>query len=247
MNALVSKFEFERRSLLAALQFIDGITGLPIASRVKVVGEGLRILEKPNGRVLVMALDDELDPVAAPSTHMIECLPFDETYMPRQALVVLPRKNDGTANSVFNPVAVTLYPSTSYRCMGNLGGLIVTVKEAPGKLIRGAVVTLKPNGNSALATRSVSNAAGEALLIVKGAAVVQYSAGTHSEDISASLEILVDADPKKRVANTPEAIATAHAERFVTDPDTLLNNAALVPQSSAVSFRAGRIQAWPPP
>ena len=247
MNAPAPKFEFERRSLLAAVQFIDGVTGVPVSSKVRVVAEGLHILQKPNGQVLMLAADDDLDPLTAPIKHVVECYPADLAYLPRMAAITLPRKIDGTADSLFNPAKIILYPSTSYRCDGNLGGLLVTVKDGINKVVRGAVVTLKPNGNDALAARAVTNAAGEALLIVKGAAVVQYSAGTHSEIISATLEILVDADPTKRVANTHEAIAVARAERFLTNPDDLLNDAALVQQSANVSFRAGRIQAWTTP
>lgn len=247
MNAPAPKFEFERRSLLAAVQFIDDVTGVPVTSKVRVAADGMHILQKSNGRVMMLADDDDRDPQAATIKHTIACTPLDLAYMPRAAAITLPRKIDGTADSLFDPIKITLYPSTSYRCDGNLGGLLVTVKEAPGKVIRGAVVTLKPNGNDALAARAVTNAAGEALLIVKGAAVIQYSAGTHSETINATLEILVDADIKKRVANTLEAIAVARAENFVTDPDQLLNDGALVRQISNVSFRAGRIQAWPPP
>jgi hypothetical protein len=207
----------------------------------------LHVLEKSNGRALILAKDDDADPLALPTDHVIECLPIDLSYLPRKATISLPRKNDGTANSIFNPIAITLYPSTFYPCTGNLGGLLVTVREAPGKLVRGAVVTLKPNGNAALAARSISNAAGEALLIVKGAAVVQYAAGTHTETINATVEILVDAGAGKRIANSPEAIAAARSDRFMTDPDEILRNLALVPISSPVSFRAGRIQSWPPP
>jgi hypothetical protein len=242
MNAPVSQFEFETRSLLAALQFIDSVTGMPVECRVKVKGEALRILEKPNGQVLILALDDEADPLAAPANHVIECLPLDVGFLPRNMTIMLPRKNDGTSNSIFAPIKIPLYPSTSYRCSGNLGGLLITVKEPPNKLIRGAMVTLTPDNNSALMTRSISNAVGEALLIVKGAAVVQYAAGTHSEEINATLEIRCDADLNKRITNSHEAIAAARNEHFVIDPDALLAINTPVLISTPVNFKAGRIQ-----
>ncbi len=247
MTAAPRQFEFETRRLLAAVQFLDGVTGMAVPCHVKVRGDGLQIWDKPNGRVLVMAVDDDKDPAAAKTSHEIECRPSDPAYMPRKASIAIPRTNDGTSEAIFNPITITLYPSTSYRCMGNLGGLLVTVKEPPGNVVRGAVVTLKQTDNPAITTRTMTNAAGEALLMVKGAAVVQYSAGTHTEDINATLEILVDADPNKRVANTEEAIARARTENLVTDPEVLLNTPNLVRQTSAVSFRAGRIQSWPPP
>jgi hypothetical protein len=242
MTVAPRKFEFETRTMLAAVQFTDAVTGLPVTCPVKVQGDGLRIWEKPNGRVLVMAVDDDKDPTAAKTNHVINCRPSDPAYMPRKASIAIPRTSDGTSESIFNSIPITLYPSTSYRCMGNLGGLLVTVKEPPGNVVQGVVVTLKQTDTPSITTRTITNAAGEALLMVKGAAVVQYSAGTHTEDISATLEILVDADPVKRVANTEEAIAKARAENILTDPEVLLNTPGLALKTLAVSFRAGRIQ-----
>ncbi len=247
MNAFSRSFEFDERNLLAAVQFVDGVTRLPVLCRVKVRADGLRILEKRNGQVLVLAKDDVADLAMVSTSCAITCLPQDTAYLPRKAKISIPRKNDGTAASLFLPITIVLYPSVSYRCSGNLGGLLVTVSDAQGKRVRGAVVTLTPDGNSNLASRSVSNAAGEALLLVSGAAVVHYAAGTHSENIKATVERLFDDDAKTRVENTPEAIAAARAETFVTNPDDLLADAALIPRSDAVTFRAGRIQAWPPP
>jgi len=200
---------------------------------------------------------------AAPAVGSIsialDVVPADPALSPRRFTLALPRNPDpaqaAQPSSLFQPVRITLLPTPLATLVGLAAALAVTVRRADdSRRVEGALVRLRPEGGLAEA-RALTDAAGDALLLVPGVPLASPGAGAVVRArINADLDVVVDPLLARfhRAEDIPAARAAA-ARRItgLIDPDDLatrLGGAAAPPQ--VVEIQSGLTRtasiAWTP-
>jgi hypothetical protein len=257
------------RRVVAMLTFTDAV-GARVLSPVSVAADGVRLfVKRPGALVIAEAPGFEtytaaFDPIpAAPAvgsvTVQLDIRPADPALAARRAGVALPRDPDPTRSdqpgSLFQPIEIALLPTPLAELTGLTAALSVTVRRADDdRRVEGALVRLRPEGGRPEA-RAMTDAAGDALLLVSGVPLASPGAGAVvRHDISADLDAVIDAllarfHRDEEVAQAREA-ARRQTRDFI-DPDDLatrLSGAATPAQ--AVRIEAGRTHtatiAWTP-
>ena len=266
---LARAFDVLDRRALALLTFVDAL-GARVSSPVSVRGDGVSLFLKRPGALVVSAAPGfaaytaAFDPVpAAPGVGSVEVRldirPVDPAFGVRRFVLGLPRDPDpanaALATSLFQPVEIPLLPTPLASVSGLAAGLSVQVRRADdGRRVEGALVRLRPEGGRPEA-RALSDAAGDALLLVPGIPLASPGAGAVVRpDLGAELDAIVDpALARFHTADEIEAARDAARRRTVgfLDPDDLasrLGASATPPQ--AVRIEAGRTRtasiAWTP-
>lgn len=251
-------YELLDRRALALLTFVDAL-GADVVAPVAVVGAGVRAFVKRPGAVVITAAPgfdayaaafDPLPAVAAASLPL-DLRPYDPALAPRRIALALPRDPDPDPartvlpGSLFRPVEVTLLPTPRSALRGLTAALSVVVRRSTDNArVEGALVRLRPEGGRPEA-RALTDAAGEALLLVPGLPLASPGAGAVVRpDIGADLDAVVDPALARFHADAELAAARDAARRrdqgFI-DPDDLaarLGGAAAPAQ--AVRIEAGR-------
>ena len=257
------------RRVLALLTFTD-VLGASVLSPVSVAAGGVRLFAKrPGALVIAEAPGFEVysaafDPIpAAPAvgsvTLQLDIRPADPALAARRVRVALPRDPDPARSdqpdSLFQPIEVALLPTPLAELAGLTAALSVTVRRADdNRRIEGALVRLRPEGGRPEA-RAMTDAAGDALLLVPGVPLASPGAGAVvRHDITADLDAVVDPLLARfhRDQDLAEARdAAGRRTRDFIDPDdvaTRLSGAATSPQ--VVRVAAGRTHvatiAWTP-
>lgn len=262
-------FDLLDRRVLAALTFVD-VLGQPVRTPVAVVSEGARFFTRRPGE-LVLAHAPGLEahtmafvsPPTAPGVGslrlVLDLLPADPAYAARRFALPLPRDPDpahaAQPDSLFRPVEVPLLPGPRAMAGGLSAGLVVTVLHTDGRRVEDALVRLRPSGGRP-PTRALTDAAGDALLLVAGIPLASPGAGaTVTPDVAGEIDVIVDPDQARfhRLTELDEArLAQAARSQGFVDPDDLetrLAGEASAPQ--AVRLAAGRTGTarieWAPP
>ena len=256
--------EFLDQRAWAALRFVD-VIGRAVLSPVGVTGTPV-IKATPNRLGLTVithvdGFDAYEDGFASPPANpaigsvpvALDVTPADSGLAPRRILLALPRdaagNNAANANSLFQPVDVTLLPTPGFQLTGLTAGLRVTVtRTTDGALIEGALVRLSvmPNGPEA---RAITNAAGEALVVAAGLPLFSVSGPKVVGDHPATVDVVVV--PQLARFHPLGANDVANGAPF-SDPDTLeAQPNAKASATKAVRVAAGRTLAtrlqWAPP
>jgi hypothetical protein len=198
-------------------------------------------------------------PAVGSISVVLDVLPADPALAPRGFTLALPRDPDpAQANqpgSLFRPVRIALLPTPLASPAGLAAALAVTVRRADdSRRIEGALVRLRPEGGLAEA-RAMTDAAGDALLLVPGVPLASPGAGAIVRaGIDAALDVVVD--PLLARFHRPDDVPAARAAAarrtasFI-DPDDLaarLGAAAAPPQ--LVQIQSGQTRtagiAWTP-
>lgn len=242
------------RRALALIALVDPF-GRPLGGPVQLTGDGLRTVAKPGGRWAVLACKGleahvgafESAP-ASPAQGTVACAidirPADGGLAPRRAVVPLPRDPDpahrGETDSLFEPVTVTLLPSPQCPVPGTAAAVRVTVrKRNDGRRVANALVRVASD-NGQFAAHSVTDAAGEALVIV-AQFPMSFTGGGGSVADGLPGKVTAVADPATVVlvddADVLAARAAAAGPRAGwADPDALAD-AFPVPAAGAVAVR----------
>jgi hypothetical protein len=256
---MVASYDLLDRRILAMLTFTDAL-GARVLSPVSVVADGVRLFAKrPGALVIAEAQGFEtytaaFDPMsAAPAvgsvTLQLDIRPADPALAARRAGVALPRDPDPThseqSGSLFRPIEVALLPTPLAEGTALTAALSVTVRRADdNRRVEGALVRLRPDGGRP-ETRAMTDAAGDALLLVAGVPLASPGAGAVVRpDIAADLDAVID-PLLARFHRDDEIVEAREAARrrrrgFI-DPDDLatrLGGTATPPQ--VVRVGAGR-------
>jgi hypothetical protein len=200
------RWEYQERRALALLVFVDAL-GARVQSPVEVASPGLRLLRKGSGEMVVMsapgleAHDVFAAPPAVPAVGAL-ALPLDirprlRGLAARRFVLRLPRNPATTdplpADSLFRPVEIPLLPAPGATPTGLVAAVSVTLRNAlDDRRIEGALIRCTPDGGRPVA-RAMTNAAGEALILVPGVPVsVPGPAATVLPDLGATLDAIVD-------------------------------------------------------
>ena len=240
-------------------------------SPVSVVADGVRLFAKRPGALVIAeapgfeAYTAAFDPIpAAPAvgsvTLQLDIRPADPALAARRAGVALPRDPDPAHSeqpgSLFQPIEIALLPTPLAELTGLTAALSVTVRRADdNRRVEGALVRLRPEGGRPEA-RAMTDAAGDALLLVPGVPLASPGAGAVvRHDIARRARRRDRSDCWPAFTADDELAEARDAARrrmrgFI-DPDDLatrLSGAATPPQ--AVRIEAGRTHtatiAWTP-
>lgn len=255
------------RRILAAVTFIDP-TGLPVLSPVRVTGEGVRLQVKRPGELIVVAapgLDDyaaSFDlPVAlaiGSVSVVLDIIPSDPGYLPRQAILTLPRDpapaNNSSPGSLFRAVEIALPPSPAAPLPGLAAGMIVTVRRTDDqRRVEGALVRLTAPGGAQ--AQSLTNAVGEAMLMVSVPLSSTGPGATVLPDVAATYDVIIDPALARFHADADldaaRAAAAARTGGFIDLDDLTARLGGQASAQQAVRVASGRVRsaafAWTPP
>lgn len=228
----------ERRAL-ALLALVDTF-GRPVLGQVHLSAPGLRTVAKGSGRYAVISAKGFAEyetgfaaPPAAPavgSTDLrIDIRPADGALAPRSATLKLPRDPDparaSTADSLFATVPVVLLPAPQAQIPSSAAAVRVTVrKKGDGRRVAGALVRVSSTDGTFKA-RAVTDAAGEALLIVPQVPLSHTGPGGQIDSaLDAKATVVADPDTVRLVADdavVAERRAALAATSGFLDPDAL--------------------------
>lgn len=238
-------FELLDRRVLGALRFTDALGGPvrgPVALRPVGIAEGaFAWMRKPTGEIVVTRAPGlgahvsafEAPPPPPPALGSIaitlDLLPSDLRLSPRRAVIALPRSADPLApGNVMTAREITLPPSPRAEVTGLAAGLMVTLRrDDDGRRIEGALVRARPAGGDE--TVALTNAAGEALLLIAGlplaapgpGATVQPETEVEIDAVVPLDAALFHADADLSAAREAEALRRAG----FADPDALAASA----------------------
>jgi hypothetical protein len=259
MRALRELDRIEWR-VVGALRFIDATTGVPIERALRVDAPGASLVRNRSGLYVIRhwnalaAHESEfLAPpaVPAPGSQTLGISVTDPTggYLPVAAQIRLPRTSDpaqaAAADSLFQPVAIPLYPSASAPVGVNWAVLRVSLTEtASGDALGGALLRVVSNG--AVLARGLSDWRGEALVPVVGVPVTTFSEDADAvviSEINVSLQAVFDSASGSR---TPAAqVIAGRAPAFLPPVDPIALDSAFnaLPHTQlALSIAARRSQ-----
>lgn len=253
MTMMLTPDLLDRRAL-ALLALVDPF-GRPLVGPARLTGDRLRTVAKPGGRWAILSYKGleahvgsfESAP-ATPAQGSVVCAidirPADAGLAPRRVTVALPRDpepaNRGQDDSLFEPVAVTLLPSARCAVPGTSAAVRVTVrKRNDGRRVANALVRVASN-NGQFAAQSVTDAAGEALVIVPDFPM-SFTGGGGSVADGLPAKVTAVADPATAVlvedARVTAALAGAIGQvSGWPDPDALAD-AFPTPSAGAVNVR----------
>jgi hypothetical protein len=264
-------FEWLDRRALAAIRFVDAVTGAPADGRIALAASGVSVARKRSGAVVVLAapgLEAHRTSFTAPPPTpavgsleiAIDARPASPAYAARRFALRLPRDPDPDhrdhPDSLFAAAIVELLPSPAYPPSGQAAALRVSVRRADDqRRVGGALVRLRPSAGLS-PTRALTDAVGEALLVVRGVPLASPGPGaTTVADIAAELDVLVDPALARFVADDAIDAARAQAlaeEMGFVDPDDVETRlAATAPPAVAIRLASGATGAvtlhWSPP
>jgi hypothetical protein len=238
MTMMLSPDLLDRRAL-ALIALVDPF-GRPLVGPARLTGEGVRTVAKTGGRWAVLAAAGlELHvgafdaPPATPAQGSIECAidvrPLGGVLAPRRAVIPLPRDPDpahsAQADSVFGPVVVTLLPGPTCPIPATAAAVRFTVrKRGDGRRVANAQVRVA-SSNGQFGAQSITDAAGEALVIVPEFPLAYTGGGGSVPDaLPAKATAVADPDRVVLVADDEVAAARSRAPAQVSDypdPDAL--------------------------
>jgi len=241
------RIEWLETSALGALRVTDAVTGRGIAAPVIVSAPGLSLLRKGLTDYVIMAADD----VGAGLDVPVEARPLGGTYLARRITLHLPRDsnpaNAAQPTSIFQPAVIPLLPAPSYPANGNMALLRVTVRRSTdGARVGGAVVRLRTAPLPAPDVHSMSDAAGEALIVVPDVPLTSPGPGaTVVGDIPAQLDVLVDPGLASFTADADidaaRRIAQARTTGFIDPDDIIARLGPVAPAAVTVRVASGRV------
>jgi hypothetical protein len=244
--------------VLGALRCVDAPTLVPVEQPFTFEAEGVRLLRNLSGLVVIRewtelaahAVTFEAPPAEPPTGSLsLEITVRDPSgrYLPRRIRLALPRdprpERAAEPDSLFVPIDIAMYPSTSAPVGANWVELRVTVTEAAsGDALGGALLRVVSEGR--VLARGLTDWRGEALVPVAGVPVTTWSTEPGAvvvSEIPATLETVFDpASGRRTPAAAVHAGQTPPALPLV-DPDAIEAARAGLPQATrAVQLAAGR-------
>jgi hypothetical protein len=231
MTTMLTPDLLDRRAL-ALLALIDPL-GRPLVAPARLTGDGVRTAAKPGGQWALLAaagLESHIGAFAAapatPARGTIKCAidirPYGSALAPRRAVVALPRDPDQAhkdqADSLFAALPIALLPTPSCPIPSTAAAVRVTVrKHGDGRRVANALVRVASD-NGQYSARSITDAAGEALVIVPSFPLAfTGSGGSVSGALPAKATAV--ADPGKAALVSDDQVAAARARAAQQDGD----------------------------
>lgn len=263
-------FDYLDRRMLGAVLLTDSL-GQSLPESVQISCDDADIWQKKPGELIVRSARD-LDghdrafeeppmlPAIGSQRIDVDIRAGSSSYLSRRFALNLPLDpdpaNKANDNSLFQHQRIVMPPSPSAQVAGGSAALLVRVTRASDDhAIEGAVVRVRPSGTLPEVT-SLTNAIGEAMLIIAAVPLSSPGAGaTVTSDYAAQVDAIID--PALIRFHAPEDYFSALQEagrrqRDFIDPDDVvsrLSGAATTQQ--AIQLASGKTRSalieWTPP
>jgi hypothetical protein len=180
--------------VLGALRLIDRVTGSPLTRPMRLSADNASLVRNARGYYVVTAargLEQHTtafpQPPATPALGSILCTftihDPQQRYLPRLITLNLPRDPDPahaeTADSLFRPLDVALYPAATAQIFHNWSTIRAAVTMGPdprtAPALRGALLLVIDEADGTRLAGGISDERGEALVIVPGVPVTKFA------------------------------------------------------------------------
>ena len=229
--------------ILGAVEFVDAITRQPLSRPVKITSQEIRFRRNRSGRYVVVGATGVTeaftqsfpDPAAAPTVGSLTRTASVEDpggeYLPRVFNLKLPRDPDpanaASAESIFRPVAVPLFPTPARAADPNWSLIRITVRDAaaPKPHLTGAIVRVTRAADPKIDAAGITDRNGECVVAIPGVPFFVVNAeGTEvvAKSLDAELKVFVH---KQGKASLPEDVVAAPAD-FASSPAKTVKVAA---------------------
>ena len=260
---MAGTLEYIDRRILASLSLVDATTGLPIAGRLSVESEGIRLVRNSRGQYVVLSapgfedytrtfLDPPADIPVGDRQFTLSIVDPSGAYLPRRSTLALPRDPDpAAANSLFEAAVIRLYPSPAARTAISWAMIRATVREqGTGDRLPWALIRVQNPTTDAVLATGLADGRGEALVAVPGILITMPADGTGpvlTTELEVRLRVVYD--------NALQTVADADLlgpgplpnSDYVPDPDALDAGAGVAAQllvaGAAAPADAGRLAA----
>jgi len=229
---------------LGAIRFVDRVAGGAVSGMMGLSAPGVAVFrnrsglyviaEAPRFEKYVVAFDKPKAPAGSPRSVMFRCSDPSGRYLPRTFPVLLPRDPDpanrASADSLFQPVRVKLYPSARADLAVNWSIIRASLaRKANRRPIAGALLRVVRVSDHIVLGSGFSDEDGEAVVAIAGIPVTDFAGGDPTgmatgpvvvSEVQATLEISVN--PSAGWPCNCEEVEAQHAG-FVrtTEPLTL--------------------------
>ena len=237
------RLEAVESRVLGAVRYLDATTGQPVGRLLEVRGQGVRLVRNLRGLYVLAAapgLEEHppsfqqppLNPAVEGLTVTLSVADPAGRFLPRTHTLKLPR-----GPQLFEPVDVRLYPAPAASLSPGWAVARVTVTDAGGKPLPGALIRVLRAADSQLLASGLTEwrgaAVGEALVPVAGIPITIWGGDAPDEPV---------------VVQKVPAVAQAYADPFfdpaagrAPDPDRLEAARAGLPSASQnIDLASGR-------
>ncbi len=175
--------------ILGALRMVDNVTEQPVERLMSVHAGNATLLRNGSGYYVVtggVGLEQYVASFSTPSdTPSLQLYTFEISdplghYLPRLFELSLPRDADsehvGSDDSIFTPVDVALYPSSTAPLWHNWSTLRISIaRESDNSQVTGALLRVVSVEDDSLLASGISDNRGEALVIVPGVPITKFA------------------------------------------------------------------------
>ena len=232
------------RRILGAVRFVDATTRQKIQDPLDVRADGVRFVRNRASLYVIasaVGLEKHVDafdqPPAAPAVGSVKT-PAQVSdpagrFLGRTFTLELPRDptlDPADGASLFHPLDVALFPSSTADVSPGWALIRASVTKAGGAAAPGALVRVLAHTGGAVMAMGLADGRGEALVAVPGIPVTTFGAEpgdpVTTSEVSVGLETIYDA-----------------AAGAWPDPDSIVQRKALLPTSTAadVKLASGRV------
>lgn len=232
--------------ILGALNFVDVATGIRVQSTLNVRSNHSHFIRnRSNLYVITQAdgLDEHTEPFAAPPelpplgsiSVDIDIVDPEQKYLPRRVRIALPKdpdpENHSNDNSLFRPSDITLYRNVNATVLGNWSLVRVSVDTVVGAadVVAGGFLRVLRSSDDEVLGRGLTNERGEALIIIPGVPITQFSEvdDDDSDDApvlmtSVNARVELSVDPLQNWPVNPDLLETNHDAQLVATENVSL-------------------------
>ena len=203
------------RRALAALRFVHGVDGTPVGRALNLVAPGARLVRNRGGDWVLLGAADfddysaSFDPVPAVAQSLLTLDVSDPLgeFLPRRIRLALPRDADPaqalSADSVFQPVRIALYPAPAARAEHDWARLHTALQTAAGAPARHALIRVERTSDDSLLALALTDARGEALVAISGIPLTPWEEAD-GPVLGNDIEVRVSAFHDPAVASFPD-------------------------------------------
>jgi len=261
MTLAIHELERIDTRVLGALRCVDATTRGAVDGLLQVRIEGARVRRNRSGLFVITQADALAGHEAAfevpPAMPAIGSVALTASvsdpagrYLPRIAALALPRdpspESADAAASLFRPIEVAMYPSSSAPVGANWAVLRASVHDSGSGDALGGALLIARSGATVLA-RGLSDWRGEALVPVPGVPVTTWSEGDGGAVVATETAITLELvfDPAAGLRTRADAVRDGRVPAALprVDPDRIEAQRAALPNAQAeLQIAAGRSQ-----
>jgi hypothetical protein len=253
--------------VLGALRLVDRVIGTPVRRALSVHCDQARLVRNMSGLYVITEAEGleahsrsftappDTPPYTPPYTPPLESLTYrfeirdpKQDYLPRSAALSLPRDPDpanaGTEASLFTPVDLDVYPSSTAPLSANWSSIRASVTRESDPL-RGALIRIVDPAEETLLASGITDLRGEALVIVPGVPVTKFAEDEGDVETDPEDEPNGESGPPVVVNTLPVRLEVSHsnATPWPVNPDLLeKDHAANRRKTMDLTLRTGRME-----